>query len=290
MHVRRGMSVHNSRGDIQTACALGRKPLFPQIQGLELVCLPDSVLQAASKPSLASLEPIETMGIPLRRIFTHIRQASHSEDANHVRLLLNAANVEIMHHLVDTAHASPIAKPSRTLLHAANAFTFVAGRGSSKSFLSTILVDRLQGEPRDMSTTLTHWRGHEGALLWCLVVGAASVEARSELRLWFVSRLEVVVEMMGLQSRLELEEHLKALLWHDGVLGGFVDEWWEEARLTYGAETPASGDDTQHPSSQEGSTGELQGLSGTVSSPLPRVFWGFDVSTEAAPQGDEIRA
>jgi hypothetical protein len=183
-----------------------------------------------------------------------VRQASSSSDPNDVRVLLNRANCDILNYLVDTADptastagAAPTSatatelRPARTLLHALHVFIFVASREAPAwTPLSNILSSRLQDALGNLSSQLGEWAASRTpALLWALAVGAATSPERSERREWFVSRLEVIAEMMHLRTRIELESLLRTFLWHEGTLGRFVREWWDETRWRKAVLTPS---------------------------------------------------
>jgi hypothetical protein len=88
-----------------------------------------------------------------------------------------------------------------------------------------LLVERLRTSLEDYSGG--EWESDEEKrkfLAWILFVGAAEAEGRA--RIWFVTNLKLVCELLGVKGKVGLEGLLKQVLWHDQWCGEHMNNVW----------------------------------------------------------------
>jgi hypothetical protein len=229
---------------VQIASGLGRAPLFPAINSLDLVFLPADVIMQAALPDLTHLTRLddddEEAMAQGRALFLLLRRILHSRrssavSASNIRSLMNAADVAFLTFLFGADHrGNADRRRILSLVTAGHLFLYAALRGVPRTGLLTrVMLQRLRNNLEDYGGSLMFWEGSFTALVWLYFLGVA-VAAPGESE-WFRVRLATVLPRLvhdkSIKTKGQLQKSLELFLWHDGLFQPALDACWDEMSL-----------------------------------------------------------
>lgn len=205
--------------------------------------LPDSLVQESQSPHLAQFDDLGERSNAIKPILYCFRQAVLCRKyriaaPNGIRIILNVAEFEILDHIQDESH-TPEDHRFKTLLLATHVFLYAGLRQlPTMGPMVKLLVSRLRDALEAGEVNAEAWKDHLSDFLWVLFVGAAAStwpkegtgygHAYGERALWFRSRLELVVRMLGIETQAGLEAVLHQVVWADEFGRDFLSKWWRE--------------------------------------------------------------
>jgi len=193
--------------DLQTATALGRKPIFPLVYGESLAALPPDALEAAELPSLEHVAAMGPGGARVKHAFVLLRRAiiarSKPLGQEAVRLHMHIAESAILRLLFDEDDRRLLLGLLRPLLLAAHLYLYVAMRQVPKrGAVVRALVGRLTDSLRPGRADPVPM------LLPATTCRAMTIQPGSK---------GVLKDMLG------------SFLWHDKYCSSFLDDFWESS-------------------------------------------------------------
>ena len=205
---------------------------MPLVYGPEELPIPQNIIKDAESPSISHLDSLGYGAGTLKGIFLLLRQSIlyrkyKTGEPDVAQVILNIAEFHVLDHL-SPEHMARHTHQFKTFLLATQTFIYSVMRHlPRKAAIMPILVDRLKTALHAGGTDATDWKDNLPGLVWTLFIGATAVEGGDENEVeWFSSRLEVLISLLQVETRKQLQDSLEQFLW-TGVCSDFLSRWWE---------------------------------------------------------------